>query len=245
VGREYQQGYVTGQVVEENKQDKQLNQTKQADKNISQGLLLGVIVTCVAGLGAGIIYFLVKTNLPQSATIINVPRQQNSPIPSPLPSAAPPPVVKIVPVPQIQPREVKVNVTTQPEPSKPQAKTETVKVTKPSVKASTKEISPAPSNVTNNVTNTTNTKPADAPKAAVTDDNMSNPKPTRSDRDLKNEITRTFQEQFSDNKLMVEVNQTNVVVSGSVATPEQLKRIKPLLLSIQGIGNIKIVAIAD
>ncbi|MGL5034943.1 MAG: hypothetical protein ACRC6M_14200, partial [Microcystaceae cyanobacterium] len=225
----YQQGYVAGQIIEENNQDEQISQTKRADKNISQGLLLGVIVTCVAGLSAGIIYFLVNANQPQPATIINVPRQESSPVPSPLTVApvAPQPVVKIVPVPQTQPREVKVNITTQPAPSKPQAKSEKVKVTKataqPVVKASPKSspkaiaqtaktpvAAPLPNNVINNITNTTKTEPTEKPKAAVTNevpkpavtnDNTSNPKVTRRDRDLKNEILRTFQDQFANNQL--------------------------------------------
>ncbi|MGL5034770.1 MAG: hypothetical protein ACRC6M_13320, partial [Microcystaceae cyanobacterium] len=156
--------------------------------------------------------------------------------------------------------------TTQPAPSKPQAKPEKVKVTKataqPVVKASPKAIAqtakppvaaPLPNNVINNITNTTKTEPTEKPKAAVTNevpkpavtnDNTSNPKVTRRDRDLKNEILRTFQDQFANNQLTVEVNQTDVVVSGSVATQEQLERIKPLLLSVQGIGNVEVTAIA-
>ena len=194
---------------------------------------------------------------PQPATIINVPRPESSPVPSALTPtpAVPPTVVQIVPVPpvQVQPRDVKTNVTTQPTvakspakpaitkaPAKPVAKVPTPAIaplTKPTV------IAPVPNSVTNNITNNTNTKPADVPKPAATEDNPSDPKLTRRDRDLKNEILRTLQDQFSNNQLMVEVNQTDVVVSGSVATPEQLRQIKPLLSSIQGIGNLEVKAI--
>ena len=256
----YQEGYVAGQILEENKREEQISQTKRADKNISQGLLLGVIVTCIAGLSAGVIYFLVGANQPQPTTIVSVPRLQSSPVPSPL-TPAPvvlQPVVKVVPIPQVQPREVKVNITTQPVDSKPQVKPKKVAVTKvsvpPTTKASTAAIAPTikptavapvPNNITNNVTTTTNTKPVDVPKATVPNDNISNPNLTRRDRDLKNEILQTLQDQFSDNQLIVEVNQTDVVVSGSVSTPEQLQQIKPLLLSIQGIGNVEITAITS
>lgn len=252
----YQQGYIEGQILEENKQDEQISQTKRADKHISQGLLLGVIVTCVSGLSAGILYFLMNPNQPQPATIINVPRQESSPVPSPLTvvPVVPQTVVKIVPVPPAQPRDQNVNITTQPTVAKPLAKPTTPKApAKPVAKAPTPAIAPitqptvvapVPNSVTNNITNNTNTKPIDVPKSAVTDNNINDPKLTRRDRDLKNEILRTLQDQFSNNQLTVEVNQTDVVVSGSVATPEQLQQIKPRLLSIQGIGDIEVKAIA-
>lgn len=252
----YQNGYVDGVLTEKYDQEEQIKQTERADKNISQGLILGVILTCLAGLSAGAIYFLVKLNNPQPATIISVPTYQSTPTPTPTPAQRQePPVVKIVPVPQTQPREVKVNITTQSAVPKSQSQPVKVKVTKAaspvkSAIASPQIVSPAPNPVANTKTvapavpmvPVVPVVPTNAPMASAPNRNPNSSNLAKTDSDLKNEILQKFQNNLGNNQLIVEVNQGNVKIAGMATTPEQLREIPPLLQSIQGIENVEITA---
>jgi hypothetical protein len=104
----------------------------------------------------------------------------------------------------------------------------------PTLKASTPAIAPG----SNPVTNPDTIKPD-----AISNGEITNAIISKRDRDLKNEITQKLQDNFLNNQLNVEVNKTNVVISGSVLTQEQLQGIKPLLLSVREIGTIEITAI--
>jgi BON domain len=85
----YQDGYAVVSDVERD------------DRNISKGLLAGVIVACVAGLTAGTIYFMTRPEQPVPVSVITVPSYPKNATPSPVPA----PVViekntvTIVPVP--------------------------------------------------------------------------------------------------------------------------------------------------
>ena len=247
----YQNGYVDGVLTEKYGQEEQIKQTERADKNISQGLILGVILTCLAGLSAGVIYFLVKLNHPQPATIISVPTYQSTPTPTPA-QLQKPPVVNVVPVPQIQPREVKVNITTQAVVPKPQSQPAKVKVTKAvspvkSAIASPQIVSPAPNPVANTKTVAPTVPivpvvPTNVPMASAPNRNQTSSSLAKTDSDLKNEILQKFQNNLGNNQLIVEVNQGNVKIAGMATTPEQLREIPPLLQSIQGIENVEITA---
>lgn len=126
----YENGYADGQLAEERTQDARVD---RADKNISKGVLIGVIVTCVLGLSAGTIYFLTQLNNPQSLTVMNVPANDSTQSPSPPPQQVrivEQPVVTIVPVPQAQSTGSTVNIT-QPAASNSSTKPRSVSPAKP------------------------------------------------------------------------------------------------------------------
>jgi osmotically-inducible protein OsmY len=62
------------------------------------------------------------------------------------------------------------------------------------------------------------------------------------DRDLQKEILTRFDNNLPNHQLIVEVNNGQITVSGTVATPEQLEQIEPLLKSIEGIEKVDITA---
>ena len=62
----------------------------------------------------------------------------------------------------------------------------------------------------------------------------------KTDLQLKDEIIRKFNEQFSNSQLLVDVNQGNVKISGTVTTPEQLEKIQPLVRSMEGVKTINV-----
>lgn len=210
---EYRDSHGNIQSEEEHRQDMRELRT---DKNISKGVLIGVIITCVAGLTAGTIYFLTKLNNPQPVSVINVPTYESTPAPSPPPQQVPvveQPIV-VVPVPQAQAPGSTENTTVKPSASNPPSKASKnsgASVPKPTV------VSP--------------------PNGSVTSPNL-----TKIDSDLKNEILKQFQNNLPNNQLIVEVKNGKVTVSGTVATPEQLQQIQPLLKSIPGIGKVDMTA---
>ena len=217
----YKNGYIDGHLAEEQSQDVRV---KRADKNISKGVLIGVIVTCVVGLTAGTIYLLTKLNNPQPVSVINVPTYESTPAPSPPPQqvrVVEQPIVTIVPVPQAQAPGSKENITTEPSASNPSSKQASTNASKPSKNSDAsvpKQVAVSPSN------------------GSVT------PNLTKTDSDLKNEILKQFQNNLPNNQLIVEVKNGEVTVSGTAATPEQLQQIQPLLKSIQGIGKVNVTA---
>lgn len=73
----YSNGYMDGQLIEEQRQNQREN---QADRNISKGVLIGIIVACVGGLTAGTIYMMTRPNTPQPAAVL-VPNYAKSPAP--------------------------------------------------------------------------------------------------------------------------------------------------------------------
>ncbi|MBW4549875.1 MAG: hypothetical protein KME35_01925 [Aphanocapsa sp. GSE-SYN-MK-11-07L] len=93
----YEGGFLEGQLVEE---QIQAVRAERADVNLSKGLLIGVIVACVTGLTAGLIYFLTGPNNPQPVSVTNVPTYESTQAPSPEIRVVEQPV--LVPVPQTQ-----------------------------------------------------------------------------------------------------------------------------------------------
>lgn len=222
INTEYKNGYVDGHLADEQNQDLRV---EHADKNISKGLLIGIIVTCVTGLTAGTIYFLTKLNNPQPVSIINVPNYKSNPAPIPTPpqiKVVEKPIVTIVPIPQSKTPESTVNITANPSASNPSSKPENIDVAKP----------PNDSN-------------ASVPKPVLVsppNGNVTSPTLTITDSDLKSEILKQFENNLPNNQLIVEVKNGDVTVSGTATTPEQLQQIQPLLQSIQGIGKVDITA---
>jgi hypothetical protein len=227
----YNNGFVEGNLVKEQSEDLQESHT---DKNVSKGLLIGVIVTCVVGLTAGTIYFLTQQNNPEPAPVVIMPTSETNPkaTESPPPvKVVEKPVVKIVevPVPQDQPDTATVNITTNPPAATPDAK--------PAPVAATPDAKPAP------VAATPIAKPA--PVAATPtspNDSVATPIPIKTDRDLKAEILKQFKDNLPNNQLIVEVKNSAVTVSGTVTTLEQLQQIQPLLKSIEGIDKVDLKA---
>lgn len=259
----YNNGYVEGNLANEQRQDIQESRT---DKNVSKGLLIGVIVTCVAGLTAGTIYFLTKHNDPEPAPVVIMPTSQTNPKatqPSPQIRVVEKPVVTIVkvPVPQDQSDKATVNITTNPPVSNPSAKPIPVAVIPaakpipvvvtpaakplpvaviPTVKPIPVAVTPAVKPIPVVVTPTVKPEPIVITSTAPTDTNAVNPTPIKSDRDLKTEILKEFKDNLPNNQLMVEVKNGDVMVSGTTTTLEQLQQIQPLLKSIEGIGKIEL-----
>lgn len=259
----YNNGYIDGHLAEEQNQDARV---ERADKNTSQGLLIGVIVACVAGLTAGVIYFVTRPNEPAPVSIINVPSYKASPTPS----ASPPPVrvveqpiVTIVPVPQPQTGESTVNITANPSASSPSSKQENVNAAKPSSPSPSsgstttstpakKPVSakPAPAVVTpvsppTNSTTTPTKKPAPAvtTPASPSNDSLSSPTSTQTDIKLKNDIVKQLDESLPNNQLMIDVKNSQVRITGAVETLDQLKQIQSLLNTIQGIKKVDLTGV--
>lgn len=227
----YTNGSVDAQLTREYEQDLP---SERADKNTSKGLLIGVIVTCVAGLTAGTIYFLTKMNNPPPVPVSVIQtREKVTPAPTPPVSKVTiveKPTVTIVPIPQTQTQtqtpDSTVNVTANPSVSNP---------------------SPQPG-----ATNTVNVKPAEKPDSSVsnpvvviTPKETANPPTqasTKTDGELKTEILNQLKSNIANHQLVVDVKNGEVLVSGIVRTPEQLQQIQPLLKSIQGIKRVDVTA---
>lgn len=204
---------------------------ERADKNISKGLLIGVIVTTVVGLTAAVIYFFNDLNNPQPVPVVNIPAEKSDSNANP----TPPPVkvverevVKFVPV------EIPVQ-TSLPVPAKvPEANNNPSTINNITVKPS--ESNPAQKETSSNIPAV---KPAQNPTAST-------PKPlvvpSKTDGDLKNEILNKFQNNLSNNQLKVDVKNGAVIVSGNVETQEQMQQIQPLLKSIEGIKKLDVKA---
>jgi hypothetical protein len=240
----YKNGYIDGNLTEKQNQDLR---ESHADKNISKGMLIGIIVACVAGLTAGTIYFLTKMNNPQPVSVINVPTERSEPIPIPPPpqiKVVEKPIVTIVPIPQAKTPESTVNITTPPSVSTPNPKPKIIKEVKPPQKSDAlvpKPVLVSPSN--GNVTNSTpNRKPAPANEKSTSNDGTTIPNLMEKDNALKTEILKQFEKNLPNNQLIVEVKNADVTISGNASTPEQLQQIQPLLNSIQGIGKVDITA---
>ncbi len=217
----YEGASLEGQLVEE---QIQAIRTERADLNTSKGLLIGVIVACVAGLTAGLIYFLTRPNDPQPVSVTNVPTYESTQAPSPEVRVVEQPV--LVPVPQAP--KVTENTTTQSSAS-----------------------NPSPQSGNTNVANPTN--PTESPSAAVPEPqplvtspatNPAGANSNRTDSQIKAEILKQFQTNLPNHQLVVEVDNGNVAVSGMAATPEQLQRIQPVLGTIKGVGMVNITATA-
>jgi len=115
-----------GYLAEERLQNARLARN---DNNRVQGILIAVIVACVAGLTAGAIYFMTKQNNPEPASVMNLPIRASTQSPSPAPQQVriiEQPVVTIVRVPQTQaPAATKTIVIQQPATANPPAQPKT------------------------------------------------------------------------------------------------------------------------
>ncbi|WP_017294414.1 BON domain-containing protein [Geminocystis herdmanii] len=225
--------------IQDARVDNAVAQIDRSDKNISKGLLIGVIVTTVAGLVAGVIYFLNDLNNPQPVPIVTIPTEKVNPNPTPI-KVVEKEVVKIVPVqvpvptpmPTVKAPEAKAPETKTPEAKAPETKT------------------PEPNNnptVNNNIT----VKPSESNSVPVAKPSETTTKPVvipnnsvkgKNDTVLKNEILKTFQGNLPNNQLKVEVKNGEVIVSGNVETQEQMQQIEPLLSSIEGIKKVNVMA---
>jgi hypothetical protein len=259
----YENGYVDGNIAERQSEDVR---GSHADKNTSKGLLIGVIVTCVAGLTAGTIYFLTKQNSPEPAPVVIMPISKTNPKPTPSPpqvKVVEKPVVTIVkvPVPQAQTEKPVVTIVKVPV---PQAQTEkpvvtTVKVPVPQAQTDKTTVNintnPSPSNPPSKpvaietrkpepIAVTPSPKPEPVEETPTSGSNRPVVSPTliKTDSDLKTEILKQFEDNLPNNQLIVEVKNGDVKVSGTAATPEQLQGIQPLLKSIEGIGKVEMKA---
>jgi BON domain len=227
-------GNLEDQLVEEQIQNARVerantNIVERADTNISKGLLIGVISTCVTGLTAGFIYFLTRPNAPQPASVTNVPTHESTQAPSPVPSQQ----VRVVgqptvtPVPQTQSSGSTENTTTQPSVSNP----------------STSNPSTKPGSAANPAQNSSTSVPK-PPVATPADGNAAGANVNTTDSQIKNEILKQFQTNLPKNQLIVDVSNGDVTVSGKAATLKQLQGIQLLLGSIKGIRRFNITATA-
>jgi BON domain len=220
-----QSGYLEGRLAQEKIQEALV---ERADINTSKGLLIGVIVACVTGLTAGLIYFLTRPNPPQPASVANLPTHESTQAPSPVPSQ-PAQVVgqpTVPAVPQTQSSGLTENTTTQPSVSNPP--------TKPGIAA-------------NPTQNSGQNSSASAPKPLVASPaagNAASVNQSAADNQIKNEILKQFKTNLPNNQLIVDVSNGDVTVSGTAATSEQLQGVQLLLGSIKGIRRFNITATA-
>lgn len=221
--------------IQDARVDNAVSQIDRSDKNISKGLLMGVIVTTVAGLIAGVIYFLNDLNNPQPVPIVTIPTEKVNPNSTPI-KVVEKEVVKIVPV------QVPV-ATPVPSVKAPEAKTPEAKVPEtknnPTV-TNNITVKPSESNPASNTNNTPVAKPSEPMAKPVVIQN--NSVKGKSDSVLKNEIVKTFQGNLPNHQLKVEVKNGEVIVSGNVETQEQMQQIQPLLSSIEGIKKVNVMA---
>ncbi|BAQ66343.1 BON domain-containing protein [Geminocystis sp. NIES-3709] len=215
--------------------NRQVAHSDRADQNTSKGLLIGVIVTTVAGLIAGVIYFLNDVNNPQPTPIVNIPTEKIAPQQNPTPTqvkVVEKEVVKIVPVevPVPVPAQTKVPETN----NSPSTVNNNITV-KPS------ESNPAQKE-TNNKTSVAKTvqNPTTSSQKPVISTSSNNATSTETDVDLKNEILKKFQNGLPNNQLKVDVKNSDVIVSGNVETQEQIQQIPSLVKSIDGVKKLNI-----
>jgi hypothetical protein len=202
----YQDGY---EVVSEVDRD---------DRNISKGLLAGVIVTCVAGLTAGTIYFMTRSEQPVPVSVITVPSYPKNATPTPVagPVVIEKNTVTMVPVPSSTEPDSTVNITnnTLPATSTQPAKKAIVAAPKPST--------PAPNNT-----------------------NLTSSNPVRTDGDLKTEVLQQLQTSLPSSQLNAEVRSGIVTVSGQVQTKDQLDTIESLAMKVKGVKGVVINVVAN
>jgi hypothetical protein len=221
--------------IQDTRVDNAVAQIERSDKNISKGLLIGVIVTTVAGLVAGVIYFLNDLNNPQPVPIVTIPTEKVDPNPTPI-KVVEKEVIKIVPV-QV-PVPTPMPTVKVPEAKTPKAKTPETN-NNPTVNNNI-TVKPSESSPASSTNNTPTAKPNETKVKPVVIPN--NSVKTKNDGDLKNEIVKTFQGNLPNHQLKVEVKNGEVIVSGNVETQEQMQQIQPLLTSIEGIKKVNVTA---
>lgn len=193
----YSNDSLNGQLIEDDRQN-------QADRNISKGVLIGIIVACVGSLTAGTVYMLTRPDAPQPAAVV-IPDYSKPPM-SPTPQAqTQSPNVTIVNIPQSPAPPSTTNVINQP-------------VAAPSPTTPNPPVATAPSNTTPTLS------------------------PSQVDSNLKNAAIKQLQTSFPNSQLVVEVQDTNILVTGTTETSVQLQQIRPVLSAIRGMGNITVNA---
>lgn len=200
---------------------------ERADKNTSKGLLIGVIVTTVIALIAGVIYFLNDANNPEPVAVVPIPAETADPEPTEVGEEeavqTTPTRTTLVPSNQVPPESNN---------NPPTTTTNNNIIVNPSESNQ----NPVETNNQPSPANPTQTNPR-------TESTTNNPvRPTKNDGDLKNEIVRKFQDNLGDNQLKVEVNNGDVIISGNLETQAQMERIQPTLKSIEGIKKVDIIA---
>jgi Skp family chaperone for outer membrane proteins len=237
---EYKEAQGNLQLAEEHRQD---IRESRVDNNVSRGILIGVIVTCVAGLSAGAIYFFTQQNNQQPIFFMNermdeMPERTQQPsLPLEQVPIVEQPTVKVVPVPQAQTPKPTEKIPAQPNAAKPSqdsakpSQDSALPVPKPTV------VQPSDQGVTSSQPSQESDTSALPSDSSATNSNLS-----KTDSDLKKEILMQFDNSIPNHKLTVEVKNGEVTVSGTVATPEQLQQIEPLLKSVEGIGKVDMTA---
>lgn len=219
--------------IENARVDNTVAHIDRADKNTSKGLLIGVIVSTVIALVAGLIYFLNDSNKTEPTPIVTIPTQEANPEPNPT-EVVEKEVVKIVPV------EVPVATPAPAEPVTPEANNNPTN-NNPST-TTNNNITIEPSEPNQNSGETNQTSVASANENTAKPEPIVNDSVEKKDSDLKDEILKKFQDNLGSNKLKVEVKSGDVMVSGSLETQEKMQQVEPLLKSIEGINNISIIA---
>ncbi|MEA5534639.1 BON domain-containing protein [Crocosphaera sp. XPORK-15E] len=234
---EHEDSHGNIQSAEEHRRDVRESRT---DNNTAKGILIGVIIACVAGLSAGAIYFLTQQNNQQPVYIFNesIPEktQESTPPPEKVPVVEQP-AATVAPAPQAETPKSTETAPTQPSASNPSPK--------PSQKSDTS--APKPTVATPSNGGVTSSKPSNDSGALVppSDGSVTDSAVSKTDGDLKQEIVTQFNNNLPNNQLTVEVKNGEVMVSGTVATPEQLQQIQPLLKSIKGIEKVDMTATVE
>ncbi|AIE74177.1 MULTISPECIES: BON domain-containing protein [unclassified Synechocystis] len=250
----YESGYANGVLVAENSQNEQLKREEVADRQVSRSLLVGLIIAGVVGISGAMAYYLFQANSPDPVTVITTPIYQtdtDKTNPGLEPNNSPTvveenPITNINPAQSVEskPRDVNITVKTEapaptsaaPAKAPPKAAVaQPTKITAAPVKAPVQP-TPAPA-----IAPIPPQSPAIAPMAPVQPpSNAQAANLAKTDSQLKDEIVLEFNQQFSGNQLSVNVSQGNVKVSGTVANPEQLSQIQPLLRSMEGVKTIDV-----
>lgn len=214
----YKNSYANGHLAEERRQ------AERESRAGSNGLLAGILISCVGVIALGTIYAMTRPEeVEELPPVVNV----ETPAPAPVEREVEQPNVTIVPVTQPAAQPTPQPVAQQPAatPQQPPAQ------------------SPAqPSNVNVTVTNPQNPQQPTAPKAAPTTATSSptpaTQTPAITDASLKADIAKKFQNSLPNNQLMTTVNNGEVTITGTVMNQEQLQQISPLLSSVTGIKKV-------
>lgn len=245
--------YVDGVLVEEHRQNGHLIQEEVADRKVSRGLLVGLIIAGVIGITGAVAYYLFEMNDTDPVTVVTTPvyktdtDKTNPDANNPQPVVEDNSVTNITPPAepdQAKPQDVNVTVKTEAPaaPANPQPKAAQPTKTATAPAKAPAQPNPAPAKVAPSPQAQPIAPMAPVPPPSNTQAANSGNAPgmTKTDSQLKGEIVQQFNKQFSGNQLSVDVSQGNVKVNGTVASPDQLDDIQPLLRTIEGVKTVDV-----
>lgn len=107
----------------------------------------------------------------------------------------------------------------------------------PSTNNEASEASAQPASVTTQTTDKIST--TTTPKTAATKNATAT---TKSETELKNEVTKKLKASLPNNKLEVEAKAGEIVIKGTAASPDELQKAEKLVKEVPGVKGVKVEA---